>query len=169
MKKFLIIFLVILIIGFSAFYAFVYFLSFSQGYRAGELVKFSKKGVLFKTWEGEISQGVSEAQVFYFSVQDNEPDVIKKLKNLQGKTVKLTYKERFKTFPWWGDTKYFVTEVVQTNNNQNMAVPETNKSSEAVSSDPETIKALKTENDMLKQRIKDLETTIEILRSSSNN
>jgi hypothetical protein len=22
--------------------------------------------------------------------------------------VKLTYKERFATFPWWGDTKYFV-------------------------------------------------------------
>ncbi len=109
MKKFLYILLAIIIIGFSAYYAFVYFVPYSQGYRAGELVKFSKKGVIFKTWEGQISQGVSEAQVFYFSVQDNEPEVIEKLKKLQGKTVKLTYKERFKTFPWLGDTKYFVT------------------------------------------------------------
>jgi hypothetical protein len=30
---------------------------------------------------------------------------------MQGQYVKVTYIERYKTFPWWGDTKYFVTEV----------------------------------------------------------
>ncbi len=165
MKKFLIIVLAILLVGFSAYYAFIYFVFFSKGYRAGELVKFSKKGVLIKTWEGQISQGVSEAQVFYFSVQDNEPQVIEKLKQLQGKTVKLTYKERFKTFPWLGDTKYFVTAVEQTGyrENQNMSNPDNS------SGNNETLQELKKENDMLKQRIKDLETTIDVLRSSSSN
>jgi hypothetical protein len=89
----------------------IYYITYSEGYRAGELVKFSHKGVIFKTWEGEISQGVSESQIFKFSVEDNEKEVIKLLQDLQGKDVKLTYKERFSTFSWLGDTKYFITNV----------------------------------------------------------
>lgn len=96
------------------YFLFVYYATYSKGYRSGELVKISNKGVLFKTWEGEISQGVSEAQIFQFSVESSEKEVIELLKNMQGQTVKLTYKERFATFPWLGDTKYFVTEVDKT-------------------------------------------------------
>ena len=88
--------------------------TYSEGYRAGELVKFSHKGIIFKTWEGEISQGVSEAQIFKFSVEDKETKVIKDLQDFQGKDVKLTYKERFGTFPWLGDTKYYITNVEKT-------------------------------------------------------
>ena len=40
--------------------------------------------------------------------------VIKDLQDLQGSNVKLTYKERFKTFPWLGDTKYYITKVEKT-------------------------------------------------------
>ena len=96
------------------YFLFVYYATYSKGYRSGELVKISNKGVLFKTWEGEISQGVSEAQIFQFSVESSEKEVIELLKSMQGQTVKLTYKERFATFPWLGDTKYFVTEVDKT-------------------------------------------------------
>jgi len=92
----------------------IYYITYSEGYRAGQLVKISHKGVVFKTWEGEVSQGVSEAQIFHFSVEDNEKEVIKALQDLQGKQVRLTYKERFKTFPWLGDTKYYVTKVEET-------------------------------------------------------
>ena len=67
--------------------------------------------MMFKTWEGEISQGVSESQIFTFSIESSEKEVIEKLKEMQGRFVKLTYKERFATFPWLGDTKYFVTSV----------------------------------------------------------
>jgi hypothetical protein len=87
---------------------------YSEGYRAGKLVKISHKGVIFKTWEGEISQGVSNAQVFEFSVEDKEKSVIKLLQKYQGEFVKLTYKERYRTFPWLGDTKYFITKVEKT-------------------------------------------------------
>ena len=96
------------------YFSAIYYITYSEGYRAGKLVKFSHKGVLFKTWEGEISQGVSDAQTFTFSVEDNEKQVIQKLQDLQGKDVKLTYKERFGTFPWLGDTKYFVIKVEKT-------------------------------------------------------
>ena len=115
MKKFLGIFLSVLIAIIIVYFLFIYYVTYSEGYRSGELVKISHKGVVFKTWEGEISQGVSEAQTFVFSVENSEKDVINSLKEMQGETVKLTYKERFSTFPWLGDTKYFVTKVEKTN------------------------------------------------------
>lgn len=167
MKKFLVYTIIVIIFAFSGYYAFVYFFSYSQGYRAGELVKFSKKGVLYKTWEGQISQEATQP-LWNFSVQDNEPEVIKQLKSLQGQHVKLSYKERFKTFPWWGDTHYFVTAVEQTGIKNDLSVSGSNNSSVKVSDETQSIKELKAENEMLKQRIKDLETTIEILRNSSD-
>jgi hypothetical protein len=96
------------------YFLFIYYITYSEGYRSGELIKISHKGVIFKTWEGEISQGVSEAQTFVFSVESSEKGVINSLKDMQGETVKLTYKERFATFPWLGDTKYFITKVEKT-------------------------------------------------------
>lgn len=96
---------------------FIYFAHYSEGIRAGELVKFSRKGMVIKTWEGQISQGVSESLQFEFSVNHNEKTVIHDLMNLQGKYVKLQYYERYKTFFWLGDTKYFITKVEQTGPN----------------------------------------------------
>jgi hypothetical protein len=93
------------------YFCFLYFVSYSEGVRAGELIKFSHKGVVFKTWEGEISQGVSESQRFVFSVEDKETQVIDDLNNFQGKMVKLHYFERYKLLFWLGDTKYFITKV----------------------------------------------------------
>jgi uncharacterized protein YxeA len=111
MKKILIKFFVALIIVFIGYFAFIYFASYSVGIRAGELVKFSHKGVIIKTWEGEISQGVSEAQLFEFSVEDDEKEVIKNLNDFQGKYVKLHYFERYSKIFWLGDTKFFITKV----------------------------------------------------------
>ncbi|MGI9553201.1 MAG: 6-phosphogluconate dehydrogenase [Aurantibacter sp.] len=113
MRKVLLIGLSILLIAIAAYYAFIYYVPYSQGYRSGELIKFSNKGVLVKTWEGEISQGISGAQIFPFSVLDKEKEVIQKLKDYQGTYVKLTYVERYATFFWLGDTKYFIMEVEQ--------------------------------------------------------
>ncbi len=111
MKKIIISTVLILILIIAGYFTFVYYVSYSEGYRAGKLVKFTYRGVVFKTWEGELSQGVSDAQRFEFSVEKKEKEVIQQLKDLQGKLVKLTYKERFATFPWLGDAKYFVTKV----------------------------------------------------------
>ncbi|MEN8815388.1 MAG: 6-phosphogluconate dehydrogenase [Nonlabens sp.] len=115
MKKILGVILATILIMMALWYAFIYFASYSEGYRSGELIKFSSKGVVVKTWEGEISQGISGAQIFSFSVMDNQPAVIEKLKEYQGKYVKLKYEEKFGTFFFWGDTKYFITEVTLEN------------------------------------------------------
>ncbi len=97
------------------YFAFIYYITYSTGVRTGELIKFSNKGVIVKTWEGEISQGISGAQIFTFSVEDKNKQVIDNLQKYQGSYVKLTYKERYATFFWLGDTKYFITKVAQEN------------------------------------------------------
>ena len=114
MKKIILSFIGIIVLGLILYFLAIYNLTYSDGYRAGELVKFTHKGVIVKTWEGEISQGVSEAQIFKFSVEDNEKEVIKLLQDLQGNHVKLTYKERYSSIFWLGDTKYFITAVEKT-------------------------------------------------------
>ena len=101
----------VLLLLLAGIFAFTYYVPYSQGVRSGELIKFSRKGVLFKTWEGEISQGISGAQIFPFSVLDRDPEVIEALREAEGKYVKLNYEERYTTFYWWGETKYFITNV----------------------------------------------------------
>lgn len=115
MKKTLFIILGSLVAIFLLYIAFIYAVPYSEGTRAGELIKFSHKGVIVKTWEGEISQGISGAQIFTFSVLDKDDDVVKKLKEFQGSYVKVEYVERYATFFFWGDTKYFITNVVEEN------------------------------------------------------
>ena len=111
MKKILFLILTSLAAIYLLYFAFVYYVPYSEGTRAGELINFSHKGVIVKTYEGEISQGISGAQIFKFSVLDEEKEVIEKMKEYQGHYVKLTYIERFGTFFFWGDTKHFITDV----------------------------------------------------------
>ncbi len=111
MRKIFITIILALAVVIAGYFAFIYYVPYSEGYRAGELIKFSHKGLIFKTWEGELSQGVSESQRFLFSVEHKEKEVIDDLKEMQGKMVKLTYEERFGTFPWMGDTKYYIIKV----------------------------------------------------------
>jgi uncharacterized protein YxeA len=111
MKKIIGILVTTVIVMIALYVAFIYNITYSNGIRSGELIKFSNKGFLVKTWEGEISQGISGAQIFSFSVQDNKEEVIQKLQEYQGRYVKLNYVERYGTFFWLGDTKYFIVDV----------------------------------------------------------
>ena len=113
MKKILGLGIVGVIAALLLYYAFIYFVSYSEGTRSGELIKKSHKGVLVKTWEGEISQGISGAQIFTFSILDKDQEVIDNLREYQGQYVKLDYVERYATFFWLGDTKYFITKVTK--------------------------------------------------------
>jgi hypothetical protein len=110
-KSFLFKSLGVLVILIAAIFLILYYVTYSEGVRSGELIKFSRKGVVFKTWEGEISQGISGAQIFSFSVLDRDQEVIESLKAAEGQYVKVNYEERFTTFAWWGETKYFITSV----------------------------------------------------------
>lgn len=111
LRKIIFISIIGLFLAVAGYFTILYYATYSEGDRTGELIKFSNKGYIFKTWEGEISQGISGAQIFKFSVLDKEEAVINQLKGLQGQYVKITYVERYKTFAWWGDTKYYVTNV----------------------------------------------------------
>lgn len=111
MKKILALILFVIFLIAALYYAFIYYVPYSEGVRSGELIKISYKGMVIKTWEGEISQGISGAQIFSFSVEDNQQQVINDLQKYQGRYVKVHYKERFGTFFWLGDTKYFITKV----------------------------------------------------------
>jgi hypothetical protein len=115
--------LVVLLLAGMGVFAFYYFGTYSEGVRSGVVVKISRKGYLFKTYEGQLnlmtfgavrSQNlVSES--FEFSVASSQTDLIKQLEqaSLSGERVSLHYKERFSVFPWRGDTKYFVTELTR--------------------------------------------------------
>ena len=116
-RKFLLITLLIVIVaGFIT--VFICGLSYSDGTRSGILTKVSRKGYVFKTYEGEMNVGgISDGQgtimpstIFKFSVRDE--NVYRKLEDVQGKRVRVRYKEVMKSFFWQGDTDYFVYEVV---------------------------------------------------------
>jgi hypothetical protein len=111
MKRILLIIAALCVLVFAIYFAFLYYVPYSEGYRSGELIRMSHKGVLMKTWEGELSQGVSGSQIFRFSVLDSDQQVIDQLNALEGQYVKLTYIERYKTFSWWGDSHFFITGV----------------------------------------------------------
>lgn len=115
MRKILGIIAAVIILSVISYFTFLYYATYSEGVRSGELIKFSHKGMVFKTWEGEISQGISGAQIFAFSVMDSDKKVILDLKEMEGQYVKVSYVERYKTFPWWGDTKYYIVEVKKEN------------------------------------------------------
>ena len=108
-KKILLYALALVVLFFIGSYIFISNVTYSEGVRSGELIKFSHKGVIVKTWEGEISQGISGAQIFSFSVVNDE--VVQDLLKYEGMYVKLYYKERYRTFFWWGETPYFITKV----------------------------------------------------------
>lgn len=87
--------------------------SFSEGERAGYVQKFSHKGWLCKTWEGElamINMPGTLTEKFIFTVSDDA--VAKKINASFGKRVSLVY-EQHVGIPssCFGDTEYFVTEV----------------------------------------------------------
>ncbi len=102
-----------IIIGGSITY-YNYGLVYSDGYRDGTLIKFSRKGVIFKTYEGELNQGgianstgtALANQIWRFSVKDDA--VAEKLNQLGGKVVRLHYKEYVNNFIWEGETNYLV-------------------------------------------------------------
>ncbi len=113
--------LILLIIVAIAVFSFAYWGSFSEGIRSGMIVKISKKGFLFKTYEGQLNLltfGASKSpnfvsESFEFSVENDREDIVKTLEaaSLSGERVSLKYVERLVKFPWRGETKYFVTEV----------------------------------------------------------
>jgi len=86
--------------------------SYSTGDRAGYVQKFSKKGWLCKSWEGElalVSLPGSMPEIFAFSVRDDA--VAAEVNKHLGSRVTLTYEQHYGLPSCFGDTEYFVKAV----------------------------------------------------------
>lgn len=85
--------------------------SYSSGKRGGYLQKFSQKGWLCKTWEGEIAMANlpgTMPEIFQFTVRDDS--VAAQLNKMIGQRVALDYKQhRGVPGTCFGDTQYYVT------------------------------------------------------------
>ena len=88
-RKILIYFLLAITIGLVSYTLFIYNFTISDGVRSGVLSKFSNKGIIFKTWEGELNEGFGATRFFPFSVQDNEEKVIEDLKKIPRSICKI--------------------------------------------------------------------------------
>ena len=107
--------LALLILG--GYFYWKYFFTYSNGNRYGLLQKFSHKGNIFKTYEGEMilssvrgNNNVPLAsEKFFFSVTSDK--VADQLMNLQGRFVTVHYREKNGTLSWRGDSKYIVDSV----------------------------------------------------------
>jgi hypothetical protein len=88
--------------------------SYSEGDRAGVLQKFSRKGWLCKTYEGELAlyvvRGVAP-QIWYFTTRDAE--LAQRLSKAVGQNIQVNYTEhRGVPSNCFGDTPYFAENFV---------------------------------------------------------
>lgn len=106
----------IVIVG-GIFIYWKYFYNYSTGYRAGLLQKFSSKGTLFKTYEGEMilssvssSRDVALAsEKFLFTLTNKS--LVRQFDTLQGEMVIVHYKQKNGIVFWRGDSQYLVDSV----------------------------------------------------------
>jgi len=120
MKKFLFILGLLVVLG-LIIGSYILLGNYSQGTRAGVVQKLSRKGILIKTWEGQLNLGgfnTTEtggvgATIWDFSVKKGNSQVIEDMEkaSLNGKRVKLYYDEKYVKLFWIGETKYFVHKV----------------------------------------------------------
>ena len=105
--------LIAIVVLVAGYFLFVFNWSYSEGERAGWIQKFSNKGWLCKTWEGEmamVSMPGSMSEKFFFTVWDDA--TAEQINKLMGKRVSLHYEEKVGIpTSCFGETRYYVTKV----------------------------------------------------------
>ncbi|MBP2646421.1 MAG: hypothetical protein H6Q77_45 [Gemmatimonadetes bacterium] len=105
--------LVVPLLLFAIYTFFVVSWSYSDGERSGTLQKFSRKGWLCKTYEGELAQyvvGGVAPQIWYFTVRDET--LVRQMSDAVGQNVQVHYSEhRGVPTNCFGDTPYWVDQV----------------------------------------------------------
>jgi hypothetical protein len=109
----LLLLLIVAILLFALYVWSALHLNYSDGERAGYVQKFSRKGWVCKTWEGELAMvnlPGTMPQIFNFSVRDAA--VAGQINKSLGQRVRLHY-DQHKGVPTdcFGETEYFVTRV----------------------------------------------------------
>jgi len=109
--------LLVLLVGpallFTLYIGGVFAFSYSEGERAGVLQKFSRKGWVCKTYEGELAMSIVPGvtpTIWEFSVRDDR--VVPALNAALGRRVVLHYREhRGIPTDCFGQTPYFVDRI----------------------------------------------------------
>jgi hypothetical protein len=105
--------LVVAIVVFAAYCWLTLNWAYSEGERAGYIQKFSKKGWICKTWEGELMLMTMPGAIpekFEFTVRDEQ--LAAQISASAGKRVVLSYAQH-RGIPGscFGDTEYFIEKV----------------------------------------------------------
>lgn len=117
-KKISLIVLAVVVVGLLVFGYIWFYVPFSDsGVKSGILNNVKHKGIIFKTYEGELiqsgfrpgTQGL-QSNEFQFSIESKE--LYEKLMPLGGQNVKLHYKEYYGALPWRGYSKFIVDSIV---------------------------------------------------------
>ena len=110
--KFLILIVAVPVVLLALYFWLTLSWAYSEGERAGILQKFSRKGWICKTWEGELAiyivPGVAPT-IWYFTVRDES--IVPELNAALGKRVVMHYKAHRGLPRCFGDTGDFVTRV----------------------------------------------------------
>jgi len=118
MKKFFTIFLLVALVLSAIWFAWHFYWVFGEGVKAGQLNNFTKKGYVFKTYEGKLIQagfqggqpGSVQSNEFRFSVVNES--VAGKLMSNSGKQFELHYKEYMGALPWRGTSVFVVDSII---------------------------------------------------------
>jgi len=110
-------FIWLFVIFLCGFVYWKFFFTYSEGYRAGLLQKFSSKGAIFKTYEGELilssvssSRDIALAsEKFLFTVINKS--MVRQFDTLQGNMIIVHYKQKNAPVFWRGDSPYLVDSV----------------------------------------------------------
>lgn len=108
-------------------------IEYSQGTMAGTVNKISEKGLVWKTYEGQIAldgiiskthrAGLAlithsfEENVLDFSIDkqakhgENPKELVEKIRYYSGTKVKMNYVKQFSTWPWRSRTNYLIQSV----------------------------------------------------------
>jgi hypothetical protein len=112
-KRWLAIIVITPIMLFIIYTIFVLTWSYSNGERAGYVQKFSRKGFVIKTWEGELAMvnlPGTMPEKFLFSVRDDS--VASRINATLGKRVVLIYDQHIGVpTSFFGETEYFVHDL----------------------------------------------------------
>ena len=111
-KRFLVWAVVVLVAAVALYLVAALNFSYSSGDRAGFVQKFSKKGWVCKTWEGElalVNLPGAMPEIFRFTVRDDA--VAAQVNAHLGARVTLGYEEHPPLPSCFGETQHFVTDV----------------------------------------------------------
>ena len=131
MKKFLTYFLLIVLVLGAGWFAWHFYWVFGEGVKAGQLNNFTKKGYVFKTYEGKLIQagfqggqaGSVQSNEFRFSVVNES--VASQLMSNSGKDFELHYKEYMGSLPWRGTSVFVVDSIISMREPKSMSTPYT--------------------------------------------